>query len=185
MVDASLAANQLLMAMENFICTIPYISCSLAIINGISILLVNLLHSSLDPSTVDVIFSLLLPWSRATEGSMRRAALSLLKLALGTFVKDVEFEPGAPSRFSQGHLMVAKVNLFECKSESVNVFIEFFRLFRGVPIRKVRYAIWPSIASDWFLKSFQSTWDTAATTKSPPSTAWYFILVHLSCYYGF
>lgn len=89
MVDASLAANQLLIALEHFV--------------------LNLLHSSLDPSTVDIIFSQLMPWSRATEGSMRRAALSLLRLALATFVKEVEFEPGAPTRFSQGHLMVAKV----------------------------------------------------------------------------
>ena len=91
MVDASLAANQLLMALEN--------------------LTLQLLRSMLDPSAVDILFSQLMPWSKAQEGSMRRAGLSLLRLTLATFVKEVEFEPGAPTRFSQGHNMIAKVNI--------------------------------------------------------------------------
>ena len=92
LVDASLAANQLLMALENFT--------------------LHLLRSCLDPSCVDVIFSQLLPWTKGQEEAMRRAALSLLKLVLTTFLHEVEFEPGAPTRFSQGHVMVAKVRHF-------------------------------------------------------------------------
>lgn len=92
MVDASLAANQLLMALES--------------------LTLQLLRSTLDPSMIDIIFSQLLPWSRGPEGSMRRAALTLLRLALTTFVREVEFEPGAPTRFSQGHVMIAKASLY-------------------------------------------------------------------------
>lgn len=90
MVDASLAANQLLIALES--------------------MTLQLLRSSLDPSMVDIIFSQLLPWTRVQEGSVRRASLTLLKLTLATFVKEVEFEPGAPTRFSQGHVMIAKVS---------------------------------------------------------------------------
>lgn len=90
MVGASLAANQLLMSLEN--------------------LALQMLRSTLDPSAVDILFSQLLPWSKAQESSMRRAGLSLLRLTLATFVKEVEFEPGAPTRFSQGHAMLAKVS---------------------------------------------------------------------------
>lgn len=89
MIDASLAANQLLIGLES--------------------LILQLLRSSLDPGMVDIIFSQLLPWTKGHEGSIRRAALTLLRLALSTFVKEVEFEPGAPTRFSQGHVMIAKV----------------------------------------------------------------------------
>lgn len=89
MVDASLAANQLLIALEN--------------------LTLQFLRSSLDPAMVDIIFSQLQPWARGQEGPMRRAALTLLKLTLATFFREVEFEPGAPTRFGQGHIMIAKI----------------------------------------------------------------------------
>ena len=91
MVDASLAANQLVIALES--------------------LMLQLLRSSIDPGMVDIIFFQLLPWTRGQEGSMRRAALTLLRLTLTTFVREVEFEPGAPTRFSQGHVMIARVSV--------------------------------------------------------------------------
>lgn len=91
MVDASLAANQLVIALES--------------------LTLQLLRTSIDPGMVDVIFSKLLLWTRGQEGSMRRAVLTLLRLTLTTFVREVEFEPGAPTRFSQGHVMIAKVSV--------------------------------------------------------------------------
>lgn len=90
MVEASLAANQLLMAMEQ--------------------LMLNLLRQSLDPGSVDVLFSQLLPWMRSPQEASRRAALALFKLVLATFVNEIAFEPGAPTRFSQGHIMLAKVS---------------------------------------------------------------------------
>ena len=80
---------------------------------------------------------------------MRRAALSLLKLVLTTFLHEVEFEPGAPTRFSQGHVMVAKVrhfNLIAFKRQILS-FNFFDRLFLDAPIQMVQYAIWLSIAS--------------------------------------
>jgi hypothetical protein len=91
MVDASLAANHLLIALES--------------------LTLHLLRSSLDPGMVDIIFSQLMPWTNGKEGPMRRAALTLLRLAFTTFVREVEFEPGAPTRFGQGHIMIARVSL--------------------------------------------------------------------------
>lgn len=104
-VDASLAANQLLMAIENFT--------------------LHLLRSCLDPSCVDIIFSQLLPWTKGQEEAMRRASLTLLKLVYTTFLQEVEFEPGAPTRFSQGHIMIAKVfNILKLKSNNfLNNFI--------------------------------------------------------------
>lgn len=56
-----------------------------------------------------MIFSQLLPWTRGQEEAMRRSSLNLLKLAMTTLSKEVEFQPGAPTRFSQGHLMMSKV----------------------------------------------------------------------------
>lgn len=124
MVDASLAANQLLMALET--------------------LVLQLLRSSLDPGMVDVIFSQLLPWARGQEGSVRRAALALLKLALATFVREVEFEPGAPTRFGQGHFMLAKVILVILFMSSICglTFIFLFRLCLAVLTQKALFVIW-------------------------------------------
>ncbi len=90
MIDASLAANHLLIALES--------------------LILHLLRSSPDPGMVDIIFSQLMPWANGQEGPMRRAALTLLRLTLTTFVREVEFEPGAPTRFGQGHFMIARVS---------------------------------------------------------------------------
>ena len=89
MVEASLAANQLLMAMEQ--------------------VMLNLLRQSLDPGSLDILCSQLLPWMRSPQEASRRAALGLFKLILSTFFNEIVFEPGAPSRFSQGTILLAKV----------------------------------------------------------------------------
>lgn len=88
---ANESAQQLLAALEGFV--------------------LNLLREALHPGTVDVIFSKFIVWAKSKQEAIRRASLTLLRISLATFGRELTFEPGAPTRFSDGHNMLAKVRL--------------------------------------------------------------------------
>lgn len=90
-------------------CADASLTAGVELLESMERLVINLLRLSLDPGGMDMVFTLLLPWSKGQEEALRRNSLRLLKLALVTLSKEVEYQPGAPTRFSQGHLMISKV----------------------------------------------------------------------------
>lgn len=110
-------------------------------------LVIELLRLSLDPGGMDIIFTQLLPWSRGQEEAVRRSSLKLLKTALVTLSKEVEFQPGTPTSFSQGHLMIAKVpHVFKILNPNSSKLISYFRFCLVVSIRRKQFATWRSTA---------------------------------------
>lgn len=86
-------------------------------------LTLSLLRQTMQPATLDVVLSKLMPWTRNRGDAVRTASLRILKLALDVYRREVIFEPGTPLRFTQGHHMLAKVKK---KTLSDRFYLVFF-----------------------------------------------------------
>ena len=79
------------------------------LLNALEHLTLSVLREALHPATMDVVFSKVFIWTKSKNDAMRLASMTILKSSLELFRNGMTFEPGAPSRFGEGHSMLAKI----------------------------------------------------------------------------
>lgn len=84
----------------------------------LGVLVEEILLSSVNPATLDVITSLLEPWLQQSNVQQRIASVTTLRTALTAYLQNMKFTYDAPSKFSQSGQMLGRIVVRCMDSES-------------------------------------------------------------------